>query len=95
MVERAKKQAQSVPAINGHPLTATYVHPAALTLAYYLPLVDALRTRQTETVSLDGEDYACAEARVPGYRVPVPWRRRSRHRTRLNMGGLADTTGPP
>lgn len=77
----AKKQASSLPTINGHPLTATYVHvayfdrdrwcahledpprarqgepvdPAPLTLSYYLPLVDALRTRDAEAVSLDGE----------------------------------------
>ena len=78
---QAKKQANSLPAIHGHPLTATYVHvayfdgdrwcahledpprarqedgvdPAALTLGYYLPLVDSIRTRETDTVSLDGE----------------------------------------
>jgi hypothetical protein len=82
LVAQAKKQASSLPSIDGHPLTATYAHiayfdrgqwcahledpprtrqeddfvdPALLTLAYYLPLVDALRARQTETISLDGE----------------------------------------
>lgn len=81
VVTQAKKQASSLPAIHGHPLTATYVHmayfdgdrwrahledpprprqedgvdPAPLTLSYYLPLVDAIRTRETETVSLDDE----------------------------------------
>lgn len=32
------------------------VDPAALTLAYYLPIVDAIRARQTELVSLVGDD---------------------------------------
>jgi hypothetical protein len=31
------------------------VDPAGLTLGYYLPLVEALRARETETVLLDGE----------------------------------------
>jgi hypothetical protein len=71
LVTNAKKQASSLPVIQGHPMSATYVHvacfygdqwcahledpprqrrgqlidPASLTLVYYLPIVNAIRTR--------------------------------------------------
>lgn len=82
LIADAKRQASSLPAIRGHPLSATYVHvayfyrdqwrayledpprqrpgqyvdqrrgqhvnPADLTLVYYLPIVNAIRTRAQE-----------------------------------------------
>jgi hypothetical protein len=86
LVRAAKKQAQSIPPIAGHPQPTTYVHlayfwgdewcayledpparqsaseptvdPQILTLAYYHPVVAAIRTRRSEQVRIEGVWYS-------------------------------------